>query len=210
MKPRCLLDHDHVACTAYLTFRRRASCRRDAPGNGATNRILMKSRFACGWFSKQYTCIEMPNLSVFPQLNISPIPGRFHDLKWLRCAITFNIFLIIIPHLYIAHWEKRISFTVKISPANLPETFQDSQFCDRSSLNGGNRLNRYDDVTYVSATIARKFTDKEANCRLNNGTVIRTRGWPRTESKAAIIRGARVLSVWREDGRSWPLKIEGT
>lgn len=49
---------------------------------------------------------------------------------------------------------------------------------------------RQRDVRFT--TIARKFTDKEANCRLDNGTVIRARGWP-TESKTAIIRDARVF-----------------
>lgn len=49
---------------------------------------------------------------------------------------------------------------------------------------------RQHDVRF--ATIARKFTNKEANCRLDNGTVIRARGWP-TESKAVIIRDAHVF-----------------
>lgn len=53
-------------------------------------------------------------------------------------------------------------------------------------------VSRYDSMTYVhSATIARKFMDEEANCRPDNGTVIRERGWS-TESKAAIIRDASV------------------
>lgn len=62
--------------------------------------------------------------------------------------------------------------------------------------NRGNCLDvdRQHDVR--SATIARKFTDKEANCRLDNGTVIRARGWP-AESKAAIIRGAHMFSQTR-------------
>lgn len=57
-----------------------------------------------------------------------------------------------------------------------------------------------------SATIARKFTDKEANCRPDNGTVIRARGWP-AESKAAIIRGAHTFP--RRSVIQGSLKIEG-
>lgn len=53
-----------------------------------------------------------------------------------------------------------------------------------------------------SATIAGKFTDKEANCRLDNGTVIRARGWPRTTSQRPLLFAmhANFFFSRREDG----------